>query len=135
MSLWLSEEFREKQFEKWSKNLVEQLGYEPNLKSPREYWDEADKEGQAFMPPRTQDIIKLERESPKDFESELAQFTARLKQSLPNGDDPDAKSAREYFVEGSSVGWALYCEQSYRSARVHEGSTPDEMRQYWNSMR
>jgi hypothetical protein len=135
MSLWLNESFREEQFAIWAKNLVDNLGYEPNLKTPREYWNEGEKDGQAFMPPRVDDIIKLERQSPKDFDSELAQFTACLKKSLPNGDDPEAKTAKEYFVEGYSKNWALYCEHSYRSARVHDGSTPDEMRHYWNSVR
>lgn len=135
MSLWRSEEFREKQFEKWSKTLVEELGYEPNLKTPRQYWQHAESQGHASLPPRIDDIIKLERASPKDFEAELAQFTACLKRSLPRGDDPEKMTAEEYFREGSSVGWALYREKSYREARVHDGSTRDEMRTYWNSMR
>jgi hypothetical protein len=135
MSLWGDEEFREKQFAKWSQNLLEELGYEPNLKTPREYWDEAWEKGHAFIPPHTDDIIKLERSSPKDFDAELAKFTARLKQSLPWGDDPEKRTAKEYFTEGSSVGWALYCEKSYRASRVHDGSSDDDMRTYWNSMR
>jgi hypothetical protein len=134
-SLWASEEYREKRFVEWAAKLVDQLGYEPNLKSAREYWDEALIPGQTFSMPRVTDVIHRERQSPVDIDRELSMFTDRLRKELPNGSDPVEKTAREYFLEGYSVDWAAYCEAGPRLNRAHAGDSEEEKRHYWNCMR